>query len=66
MAGKKQIYSHLGECKTYNKERPGKEREHPDVLTRDEISKMIHALNNLKHKCMLRMIYSGGLKEVKG
>ncbi|NJN27976.1 MAG: tyrosine-type recombinase/integrase [Cyclobacteriaceae bacterium] len=50
------------ERKTYYIERPRKERKLPDVLSKDEIGKMIHALNNLKHKCILVMIYSCGLR----
>jgi integrase/recombinase XerD len=51
-----------GERKTYYIERPRKERKLPDVLTKEEVGRMIHAIKNLKHKILIVIIYSCGLR----
>lgn len=43
-------------------ERPKSEYKLPTVLSMEEVAKMIDALDNLKHKTMLSIIYSGGLR----
>lgn len=43
-------------------ERPRKELKLPDVLSKQEITSMINSTNNLKHKTLLVMIYSCGLR----
>ena len=34
----------------------------PQILARDEVKTLINSVNNLKHKCILLTIYSGGLR----
>jgi len=34
----------------------------PKVLSMDEVSRILNALENIKHKCMLSLIYSAGLR----
>lgn len=46
----------------YNIGRPRKERKLPDVLSKKEIGAMIAATENLKHKCLITLIYSCGLR----
>jgi len=46
----------------YTVERPRKELKLPDILSKQEIASMINNTNNLKHKCLLVMLYSCGLR----
>jgi integrase/recombinase XerD len=46
----------------YQVERPRKELKLPDVLSREEVSVMIGSTRNLKHKCLLVILYSCGLR----
>ncbi|MDP7116351.1 MAG: tyrosine-type recombinase/integrase [Candidatus Woesearchaeota archaeon] len=41
---------------------PKSESKIPTVLSKDEIQKMIHVTKNLKHKLLLKLIYSSGLR----
>jgi len=34
----------------------------PDFLTTEEVKKLIAASNNLKHKCIIELLYAGGLR----
>jgi integrase/recombinase XerD len=43
-------------------ERPRKENRLPDVLDKGEIEQMIRVTDNLKHKCLIALIYSCGLR----
>jgi len=43
-------------------ERPKRELKLPDVLSKEEIAAMIDSTDNLKHKCLIVMIYSCGLR----
>ncbi|MGM0531528.1 MAG: tyrosine-type recombinase/integrase, partial [Bacteroidota bacterium] len=53
----------LGREKTYyNIDRPRRERKLPDVLSKDEVGAMLRATRNTKHKCILALIYSCGLR----
>lgn len=53
----------LGREKQYYKiERPRKESKLPDVLHKEEIASMIRLTKNLKHKSILAVIYSCGLR----
>ena len=53
----------LGESrKFYYVERPRKEKTLPVVLNKDEISKMIKLTDNVKHKSIIMLIYSAGLR----
>ncbi len=46
----------------YTIERPRKERHLPQVLSKEEILAMIHCTNNIKHKCIVSLLYSAGLR----
>jgi len=43
-------------------ERPNKEFRLPDVLSKTEIKSIFENTTNLKHKCILEVIYSAGLR----
>jgi len=43
-------------------ERPKKKRKLPNVYAVEELQLLLKASDNLKHKCMLLLIYSGGLR----
>jgi integrase/recombinase XerD len=51
-----------GERKVYLIDRPRKEQTLPVVLNEDEVSKIINATENIKHKAILMTIYSAGLR----
>jgi site-specific recombinase XerD len=42
--------------------RPKKEKKLPDVLTQTEVLKILDAVDNLKHRTLLMLIYSAGLR----
>jgi integrase/recombinase XerD len=46
----------------YNIDRPRKETRLPDVLRKEEIGRMIRYTDILKHKCIITLIYSAGLR----
>ncbi len=46
----------------YNIERPRKKRKLPIVLSKEDISLIIKNTNNLKHKCIISLLYSAGLR----
>ena len=46
----------------YEIERPRKKRKLPEILSKDEIKEIINATNNLKHRCILSILYSSGLR----
>ena len=53
----------LGRERTvYSIDRPRKERQLPDVLSRDEVRGMLEVTKNLKHKSLIAIIYSCGLR----
>jgi integrase/recombinase XerD len=53
----------LGKDKIYiDIKRPFKEKNLPDVLSVREIKRMIDVTENLKHKCVLALLYSAGLR----
>ncbi|MCB0397827.1 MAG: tyrosine-type recombinase/integrase [Flavobacteriales bacterium] len=43
-------------------ERPRKEWKLPDILSTEEVASILNALENKKHRCMLGLIYSAGLR----
>ena len=43
-------------------ERPRKERKLPTVLSEAEVGSLLRAVENLKHRCILMLIYSAGLR----
>ncbi|MGC4023244.1 MAG: tyrosine-type recombinase/integrase [Cyclobacteriaceae bacterium] len=48
--------------KVYYLERPLKEKRLPEVLSQEEITSLFSVIRNIKHKAMLMMIYSAGLR----
>ena len=53
----------LGKYKEYyNIDRPKKKKQLPDVLSKEEVFAMIKNTNNLKHKSILSLLYSCGLR----
>ncbi|TYP69980.1 tyrosine-type recombinase/integrase [Aquimarina intermedia] len=46
----------------YSIERPRKEQKLPSVLAKSDIVTMIALTKNLKHKCMISLLYSAGLR----
>ncbi len=50
------------ERKFYYIDRPFKEQKLPSVLSVEEVQKIISQIDNLKHKCMILTLYSGGLR----
>jgi integrase/recombinase XerD len=48
--------------KTYYVQRPKKERRLPGVLSEEEIALIIKKTENLKHKAIISLIYSAGLR----
>ena len=53
---------HHGERKVYYVERPMKEEKLPYVLTQEEMKRLIEATSNVKHKCMILILYSSGIR----
>ena len=51
-----------GSRKTYYIERPRKEKTLPVVLSQDEVAAIINSCDNLKHKALIMIAYSGGLR----
>jgi integrase/recombinase XerD len=51
-----------GSRKEYYIERPLKEHKLPTVLSEEEIASLFSKTNYIKHKCMLMMLYSAGLR----
>lgn len=43
-------------------ERPKKSKQLPKVLSEEEVERIINALDNIKHKSMIALIYSSGLR----
>mgnify|MGYP000333137687 CR=1 FL=1 len=46
----------------YSIERPRKELKLPKVLSKEKILLMINNTNNIKHKCIISLLYSSGLR----
>jgi len=51
-----------GHRKVYLIERPRHEKKLPTVLSVEEVSKAIQTVTNIKHKAIIMVIYSGGLR----
>jgi len=53
----------LGKEKQYYAlHRPKKEQKLPKVLSKNEVKRILSSANNVKHKCILMLIYSAGLR----
>jgi len=57
-------YEHvLGRDRTlYDLDRPRKEKKLPIVLTKREVQLIFNCVSNLKHTCILELLYSSGLR----
>ncbi len=51
-----------GERKVYHLERPRKEWKLPIVLSEDEVASLLKNTFNIKHRCLLVLLYSAGLR----
>jgi len=51
-----------GQRKIYTLDRPRIEKTMPEVLSEKEVADLLRVTDNLKHKCILMVIYSGGLR----
>lgn len=50
------------EVQLRNVERPEKPERLPLVLSKQEVARVLSATDNLKHRCMLQLLYAGGLR----
>jgi site-specific recombinase XerD len=46
----------------YEIKRPKKDKKLPVVLSREEVSKIISSISNVKHRAILMLVYSAGLR----
>ena len=46
----------------YEIERPRKESKLPTVISKEEVLSIIGSTNNIKHKCIIELLYSSGLR----
>jgi site-specific recombinase XerD len=46
----------------YDIKRPRKDKKLPVVLSQEEVSQILSSVNNIKHKAILMLIYSAGLR----
>ena len=46
----------------YSVSRPRKDEKLPKIISKEEVLKMIDLTKNLKHKCMISILYSAGLR----
>lgn len=51
-----------GREKAFIQLRPKEPKKLPGVLSMEEVSRLFQATDNLKHRCILKTIYSGGLR----
>ncbi|MGC8928783.1 MAG: tyrosine-type recombinase/integrase, partial [Myxococcota bacterium] len=46
----------------YEVKRPGKDKKLPVVLSKEEVAKILNSVDNVKHKAVLMLVYSAGLR----
>lgn len=46
----------------YGLERPRKEHKLPNVISKEEVVALIKSTNNIKHRCIVELLYSAGLR----
>lgn len=46
----------------YRIERPRAKKKLPSVLSKEDVKSMIESTNNLKHRCIISLLYSAGLR----
>lgn len=51
-----------GDRKTYHVERPRKAWKLPEVLSKQEVKALLQCTGNIKHHCILLLLYSAGLR----
>lgn len=49
----------------YSVERPRKQKKLPKVISKEEILAIINQCNNIKHKCIVSVLYSAGLRRAE-
>lgn len=49
----------------YSIERPRKSKKLPKVLSKSEIIRIMDATNNIKHRCIIGLLYSSGLRRAE-
>jgi integrase/recombinase XerD len=49
----------------YSIERPFKTHSLPTVLSKEEVAKMLEVTKNIKHKCIIEILYSAGLRRAE-
>jgi len=49
----------------YSIERPFKTKSLPTVLSKEEVTKMLDVTLNIKHKCIIELLYSAGLRRAE-
>jgi site-specific recombinase XerD len=53
----------LGKTKQYYEiHRPNRDKKLPKVLSKNEVKEILNSCNNIKHRCILMLIYSAGLR----
>jgi len=52
----------LGQPRTFYELRPRKEKKLPDVFSEQDVQRLLAAVRNQKHRTILMLIYSGGLR----
>jgi integrase/recombinase XerD len=53
---------HKGERTIYYTDRPTKDKILPEVLSEEEMQKLLWACTNMKHRCIMFLLYSAGLR----
>lgn len=48
--------------KTYYLQRPKREYKLPSVLSEEDVARLLKSIANLKHKCIIYIVYSAGLR----
>lgn len=49
----------------YDIERPIKRTSLPKIISKQDVFSMINSLNNIKHKCIIALLYSSGLRKAE-
>lgn len=49
----------------YDVERPQKKEKLPEVLSMNQVQKMLDVTKNIKHKCIIGLLYSAGLRRAE-
>lgn len=55
-----EVYDNNEVC--FDISRPQKEKRLPEILNKDEVVKLLEAVSNIKHKAIMCLIYSSGLR----